>query len=53
MVANADFARAGFADLDLDDLQFLGTAIAIDANGFAAGHGFPLLRMGMHESCTS
>ena len=27
----------GLADLDVDDLQFLGTAVAVDADGFAHG----------------
>ena len=37
MVAHADLTGAGLADLDVDDLQFLGTAGAVDADGFAHG----------------
>ncbi|MCY1520145.1 hypothetical protein D9M68_549160 [compost metagenome] len=35
LVADADLAGAGLAHLDLDDLQFLGTAVAVDTDGFA------------------
>ncbi len=47
LVADADLAGAGLADLDVDDLEFLGTAGRIDANGFAHGGKVSCRRTGV------